>query len=182
MSSYPSVSSDRTVEAQALLDRVTAVFQRCGMPGGDARLLADSLVMADVRGVHSHGVLRVPEYVNKLTGGGVDPQGRPRVVEERGAAMVVDGANSMGQIACDFGMQQAVDRASHTGVAVAVVRGSNHCGAMFYFAMKALTRDMIGLAATNALPTMAPWAAVTRSWVSIRWHRRSIRRAAAYRP
>jgi LDH2 family malate/lactate/ureidoglycolate dehydrogenase len=63
----------------------------------------------------------------------------------------------MGQIACDFAMREAMDRASRYAVCAAAVRGSNHCGALFYFAMQALTRGMIGIVATNALPTMAPW-------------------------
>jgi LDH2 family malate/lactate/ureidoglycolate dehydrogenase len=54
-------------------------------------------------------------------------------------------------------MHHALDRAAENGVAAVAVRGSNHCGALFYFAMKALQRNMIGLVTTNALPTMAPW-------------------------
>jgi LDH2 family malate/lactate/ureidoglycolate dehydrogenase len=113
--------------------------------------------MADVRGVHSHGVMRVPEYVRKLRYDGVNPTGTPRVVRDAGAALVIDGDNAMGQIACHFAMSRAIERGRSTGVALAAVRGSNHCGALFYFAMMALPADMIGLMSTNALPTMAPW-------------------------
>lgn len=157
MSYYPSVETDTFVDFAALLDRVTAIFERCGMPDADAHLLADSLVVADVRGVHSHGVLRVPEYVKKLTVNGVNPRGTPRVVSGRGAVCVVNGDNAMGQVACDFAMCEAIARAAQSGIGAAAVRGSNHCGALFYFARKALARDMIGVVATNALPTMAPW-------------------------
>ena len=76
--------------------------------------LADSLVHADLRGVHSHGVLRVPEYVKKLTVGGVDPRGRPSVVRDGGACLVVDGGNSMGQIGAQFAMGQVIERAATT--------------------------------------------------------------------
>lgn len=68
----------------------------------------------------------------------------------------------MGQIGCAFAMRRAIERAQETGVAVAAVRGSNHCGAMAYFAMMPLPSDMVGLAATNALPTMAPWGGCER--------------------
>lgn len=63
----------------------------------------------DRRGVHSHGVLPVPEYVRKLTHG-VDPQGRPAVVQDAGACLVVDGGNSMGQISAHFAMSQVIER------------------------------------------------------------------------
>src|SRR5437879_1696724 len=106
MSNYPAGATDSAVAADILLGRVESIFERCGMSLEDARLLADSLVTADVRGVHSHGVLRIPEYVKKLTSEGVDPRGRPRIVSERQAAMVVDGGNAKGQVACDFAMRQ----------------------------------------------------------------------------
>jgi LDH2 family malate/lactate/ureidoglycolate dehydrogenase len=127
------------------------------MSPGDAALLADSLVAADLRGIHSHGLLRVPEYVEKLLRGGVDPKGRPFVVSDRAAALVIDGGNSMGQIGSYFAMRAAIDRARTLNVAVAAVRGSNHCGAMFYYAIQAMREGMIGIATTTALPTMAPW-------------------------
>jgi LDH2 family malate/lactate/ureidoglycolate dehydrogenase len=123
----------------------------------DADLLADALAVADLRGVHSHGTLRVPDYAKKLLDEGVNPQGRPQIVSTRAGALVVDGGNSMGQIAAAFGMRAAMDKAKETALAMAAVRGSNHCGAMAYYAMMALAEDMIGIAATNALPTMAPW-------------------------
>ena len=162
MSAYPSSEHERRISDQALLSVVATVFERCGMSPGDAALLADSLVAADLRGVHSHGVLRVPEYVQKLREGGVDPRGQPAIVSDVGAALVVDGGNSMGQIGASFAVRSAVERARTTGLAAAAVRGSNHCGAMSYFAMMALPADMIGLATTNALPTMAPWDGVDK--------------------
>lgn len=145
------------MDPDTLLEQVQAIFERCGMMQEDARILADSLVLADLRGIHSHGVMRVPEYVEKLTRGGVDPCGKPIAVRDSGAVMVIDGDNSMGQIACRFAMTQVLQRAASHGVAAAAVRGSNHCGALFSFAEMALAQDMIGVATTNALPTMAPW-------------------------
>ena len=79
-----------------------------------------------------------------------------------GHALVVDGGNSMGQIGAAFAMGQAIERARTHQVALAAVRGSNHCGAMAYYPMLALSEDMIGVAATNALPTMAPWGGVEK--------------------
>src|SRR6185312_6419228 len=79
-----------------------------------------------------------------------------------GACLVVDGGNSMGQIGAHFAMERVIERAQDTGIAAAAIRGSNHCGAMAYFASQALGHDMIGLATTNALPTMAPWGGAQR--------------------
>ncbi|MCC7366844.1 MAG: Ldh family oxidoreductase [Chloroflexi bacterium] len=162
MTGYPSAEGDQRVGPGSLLAVVAAVFAACGMAEDDAGLLADSLVQADLRGVHSHGVLRVPEYVKKLRHDGVDPCGRPAVVRDAGAALVVDGRNSIGQIGSAFAMRAAIERARTTGVAAAAVRGSNHCGAMAYYALMAAEAGMIGLATTNALPTMAAWGGLDK--------------------
>jgi len=158
MSAYPGVEHERRIAPQDLLTQVQHIFEHQGrLSPQDAERVADSLVAADRRGVHSHGVLRVPEYVAKLQHGGVDPLARPAIVKDNQAALVVDANNSMGQIAAHYAMTQAIQRARQVNVAIAAVRGSNHCGALFYYAMQALPEDMIGIAFTNALPTMAPW-------------------------
>src|SRR5688500_18515233 len=153
MAEYPGVESERRFPHEALYGLVRRVFERCGMTEADAGVVADQLVKADLRGIHSHGVMRVPLYVGKLTEGWVDPRGRPRVGKDAGAALVVDGGNSMGQVAGAFAMRQAIERARTTNVAVAAVGHSNPCGAMEYFVRMAVEADMIGIATTNALPT-----------------------------
>jgi LDH2 family malate/lactate/ureidoglycolate dehydrogenase len=162
MSSYPGSELERRVPASRLQSVVGDIFERCGLSVADADLVAETLVVADLQGVHSHGVLRVPEYVHHLRERGVNPAGRPRIARDSGAALVIDGHNSMGQVGATFAMRAAIERARGTGVAVAAVRGSNHCGAMAYFARLALAEDMIGIAATNALPTMAPWGSIDK--------------------
>ncbi len=122
MSYYPGTETERRVSAAALETLAGKIFERCGMSSDDARLVANSLAWADLRGIHSHGVLRVPEYAEKLLAKSVDPQGRPRVVKDSAAALVIDGGNSMGQIGSVFAMRQALDRARATNVAVAAVR------------------------------------------------------------
>ena len=161
MSAYPATEKEERISYDSLRSLVAAIFTRCGMSERDAGLLARTLAHTDLRGVHSHGVLRVPEYVRKLQGQ-VNPKGRPRLVKDSAAALVIDGDNAMGQIGAHFAMEKAIERARTTNVAIATVRGSNHCGAMAYYAMQALPHHMIGWAATNALPTMAPWGGIDK--------------------
>ena len=157
MAVYPTSDTDRRVSAADLQKAVTTIFVACGMSEADAGLLSQTLVHDDLRGVHSHGTLRVPDYVKKLTADGVDPRGRPHIVSDSGAAIVVDAGNAMGQIAGTFAMRAAIDKARTLGLAFAAVRGSNHCGAMDWYTLMATRAGMVGLAGTNALPTMAPW-------------------------
>ena len=162
MAIYPKSDTDRRVPRAKLKQVVTEIFVRCRMSEDDADLLAETLVHADLRGIHSHGVLRVPEYVKKLMTGGVNPTGRPCVASIHGGAIVVDAGNSMGQIGGTYAMREAIKTARSTGVAFAAVRDSNHCGAMEWYTLLAAQENMIGVAGTNALPTMAPWGGLDR--------------------
>ena len=176
MTAYPGSENERRVSHDALGTAAANIFAACGMSAEDAAILGTSLADADLHGVHSHGVMRVPDYAGRLSPppeagtrsevagvrGGVNPRGRPRIRRERGAALVVDGDNAMGQIAGHFAMRSAIERARDTGVAFAAVGNSNHCGAMFPYVQMAVADGMIGLAATNALPTMAPWGGADR--------------------
>ena len=157
MAVYPKAETDRRIAAADLLDLAARIFAACGMGEADARLLAETLVHSDRRGVHSHGVLRIPDYVGKLTREGVDPRGVPRVVSEAGGAIRIDGGNTMGQIGGTFAMDRAISVAKDGArVAFAALGNSNHCGAMDWYTLRASRAGMIGLAGTNALPTMAP--------------------------
>jgi LDH2 family malate/lactate/ureidoglycolate dehydrogenase len=162
MAEYPGSENERRIPPDVLRGAVAAIFRACGMQPADVDILSGALVAADQRGIHSHGTLRVPDYVHKLTDGGVDPRGRPAVATDAGAALVIDANNAMGQIAAAFAMRAAIERARTTQVALAAVGHSNHCGAMDHWAMMALPHDMIGLATTNALPTMAPWGGIDK--------------------
>jgi len=154
---YPGSENDRRIERDVLERVVQDAFAGCGMSQEDAERVTDSLVHADMRGIHSHGVMRVPTYANSMLGGGIDPKGRPTVARDSGAAIVVDGGNAMGQVATTFAMKEAITRARDVGVCAAAIGSSNHCGAMDYYALMAAEADMIGYATTNALPTMAPF-------------------------
>jgi LDH2 family malate/lactate/ureidoglycolate dehydrogenase len=176
MSVYPGSENERRFAFDALCQATSEIFVACGMSDEDAQLLGTSLAHADLHGVHSHGVMRVPDYVGRMSApkkpgdrssiagvlGGVNPCGVPRLTRDRGAALVVDGDNSMGQIGGMFAMQSAIERAKTTGVAFAAVGNSNHCGALFWFVQHAIEAGMIGIASTNALPTMAPWGGIDR--------------------
>ncbi len=157
MANYPGTEKETRVPLALLVTAIQEIFQAAGLTADAAKTVAESLTDADLRGIHSHGVLRVPDYVQKLLDEGVDPRGTPRLISDKGAALVVDGGNNLGQIAMRFAMEHAIARAKEVNVAFAAVGGSNHAGTMDYYVRMALPHDMIGIAGTNALPTMAPW-------------------------
>ena len=162
MALYPEAPDDRRFAAADLVRVSTSIFRAAGMNATDAGIIAASLVAADRRGIHSHGLLRTEDYIKKLLDDGVDPCARPSVTSRKGGAIRIDGANAMGQIAGEFAMRTAIDAARETGVAFAAVGASNHCGALDFYTLMAADAGMIGIAGTNALPTMAPWGGLEK--------------------
>ena len=161
MSASDQAATEVVVQAVDLEPYVASIFAGAGMSDEDAATMGAILVEADLRGVHTHGVGFVPLYVERLLDPeGIDPRGRPEVVRSDGGTAVVDAHNAMGHIAARFAMGAAIDAARETSIAAVAVRGSNHCGAMAYYPMLALEHDMIGVATSNALPSMAPWGAI----------------------
>ena len=152
----------RIVRPERLHALVRDVFVKCALPQDDAAFVAETLVEADLRGVRSHGVMRVPGYIRGLQTGGINPRPNIRVVVDAGPNAVVDGDGGMGQVSAAAAMRLAVDRAVEGGVGIVGLRNGRHCGAMAYWAMMALPAGCIGFAATNAGLNMAPWGGKDR--------------------
>ena len=152
-----------TVTAEALRAFAAGLLAACGVPGGDAATAAGILVEADLRGVHSHGVLGLLVYTKRLRAGGIALRASVTPVKEHRAALLLDGGNGLGQVVGAAAMGHAIARARETGVALVGVRNSNHLGMNGAYAMMALPHDMIGFV-TNAGSgnLLAPWGGVER--------------------
>jgi len=147
--------------ASHLREFARRVLETVGVPDEEAALFADILVEADCRGVHSHGLMRLPVYVGRIQGGAMAAKTVLRVVSESPGTLLLDGGNGPGHVACARAMDMAVDRARANGVGVVAIRNSNHNGTQAAYATRALSADMIGLCATLGGNVMAPWGGVT---------------------
>lgn len=143
----------------------SAVLEAVGVPGADADLVADSLVMADAWGHQSHGLLRLPWYVKRIRSGVLDPTSRSEIVTDIGAVAVVDGQHGLGQVIAARAMRDVVTKAQAHGIAAIGVRNSNHFGTAAYFTRMAPAEGCIGILATNGSPAMAPWGGQERKTV-----------------
>ena len=143
--------------AEELRDFMVRVMLKAGAGLDDARIVADVLLAADMRGVESHGIIRLfSYYAHRLQKGLVNPDARLEVVSESAASVVFDASNGLGHPASYRAMERCIQKAREAGVAVATVRNSNHYGIAGYYAMMALPHDMIGLSFTNAGSLVAP--------------------------
>jgi LDH2 family malate/lactate/ureidoglycolate dehydrogenase len=151
------VSSARPVSPQRLLDFATAIYASAGVPAADARLVADTLVQADLWGHQSHGVLRLPWYLARLRAGVCTAVAAPKLIVDAGAIAVIDGGDAMGQVLTHYAMSEAIRRAKTHGIAAVALRNSNHFGTALYYTLAAARAGCIAFLSTNASPAMAPW-------------------------
>ena len=159
MSAENSVWRVSTDELNAF---VASIMVRVGMAPGGAAIVADNLVAADLAGMHSHGVMRVPWYVSGLQKGAVNPRPTLRRTSQRRYAGALDGDNGMGQVIAVRGMEWALEMTHNEGIGMVGVQHSNHFGAAAHFARMAAIEGYIGAAMTNGYPNMAAWGGTQR--------------------
>src|SRR5918996_3262150 len=154
-----NASSDNRVDHQKLKRFVGSAFEKLGVPKDDAEIAATVLVMADLRGVDTHGVLRFSPttwYVKWLREGSMTPTPNIHVVTENGSTALMDGDAGMGMVIGHRAMELAIQKGKSSGVGMVGVRNSRHFGMSAYYAMQALPHDMIGIAMTNASRQVVP--------------------------
>ncbi len=156
MATVPPESQQSRIGEKELTHFCEQVFVKLGVPQADARVTSEVLVVADLRGIESHGVARVPRYVNGLREGFMKPTYQGKIVKETRATALIDGGESLGQVTGRKGMELAIRKARETAIGIVTVRNSNHFGIAGYYAMMALDYDLIGMCMTNAAPLVVP--------------------------
>ena len=137
----------------------TEVFVKVGMPREDAEIEAEVLVWANLRGVDSHGVLRIPSYLASVERGGMNPKPNIRVEKETPATLLIECDHAFGPVVTVFAMRRVIEKARQVGIGWALLRNTTHQGAMAYYALMAAEHDMAGIALVCSPPNMAPYGA-----------------------
>jgi LDH2 family malate/lactate/ureidoglycolate dehydrogenase len=140
----------------ALTEFVATALAKLGVPQEDARVTAEVLVSADLRGIDSHGVARARRYVEGLRDGVMNPRPEIKVAQETPVTALLDGGAGLGQVVGVRAMKLAMEKAQQIGAGFVAVRNSNHYGIAGYYSMMALEKDLIGISMTNAAPLVVP--------------------------
>jgi L-2-hydroxycarboxylate dehydrogenase (NAD+) len=147
---------------QQLFDTTKKIFIKIGCSEKDATVVADVLLAAELRGIESHGMLRIADYYNLWKNKRINVSPTVSIVHETPSTAVVDGDSGLGMVVGKKAMQIAMDKAKAVGTGWVSVRNSNHFGIAGYYAMMALKNDMIGITMTNANPLVAPTFSIDR--------------------
>jgi len=148
-------------ESEILKEFCINILMKAGVKTKDADIIAETLICADLRGVKSHGIVRLSTYVEKIEKGIVSLGANMEFERNSGAIALLDAKNSIGQVAGFKAMNTAIDMARIYGIGLVGVKNSNHFGIASYYSMLALKEEMIGVVITNSSPAIAPYGSNT---------------------
>jgi LDH2 family malate/lactate/ureidoglycolate dehydrogenase len=143
------MTSSIRIKDTVVREFIAGLFQRLSVPQNDAWIAADVLVRADLRGVESHGVNNLWQYVDPLREGTLNATPQIETVRESPVVSLVDGDGGMGLVVGVRAMELCIAKAREYGMAAVTVRRSRHYGIASYYAMMCLEHDMIGVSMTN---------------------------------
>ncbi len=141
---------------ETLLSFMRDVFIGCGVPAPEAAICAEVLITSDRRGIESHGIGRMKMYFDRIKKGIQLPTTNFEIVRETPTTAVIDGHHGMGQVIGVKSMELAISKAKQYGMGAVAVRNSTHFGIAGYYPLMAVKAGMIGMAFTNARPSIAP--------------------------
>jgi (2R)-3-sulfolactate dehydrogenase (NADP+) len=133
------------------------LLRAAGVGDSEAAETADALLFAETWGIPSHGLIRLPWYLRRLSAGGIDPRARMREVRAHGATVAFDGEAGLGHWQAWRAAHAASDLARQHGVGVASVANSNHCGSLGVYVLPMLRAGFVGLVFSNGPAVMPPW-------------------------
>lgn len=146
-------------ELQAL---VGEALGRAGLAPASVPFVAAVVAAAERDGVRSHGLLRLPGYINTLKVGWADGAAEPRIVEEADALLVVDAHNGFAQVALAAGRARLVEMAVTSGVATLLIRDSHHFAALWTDIEDLCAEGFVALTCANSKKRMAAWGGRAR--------------------
>lgn len=145
------------VTEEALTKLITDKLNSAGLSKEHAEGVADVLVHADLRGVHSHGAMRVDYYAERIAKGGINTNPNFNFEKTGPSSAIFHGDNGVGHVAAKRAMDHAIEMAKDSGIAVVGVREISHSGALSYYVQQAAREDLIGLSVVQSDPMVVPF-------------------------
>lgn len=146
-----------TLTVGRAIARAQELLIETGMKGEDAHISARCIVASDRWGIGSHGLMRLPFYLERLKAGGINPRAELKVVTDLPSLMVFDGEDGLGHWQVQRAAEIASERAMKNGIAAVGVGRSSHCGALGIYVWPMINRGLVGIAFSTGPAVMPPW-------------------------
>ncbi|KAI1257439.1 hypothetical protein MGN70_000479 [Eutypa lata] len=155
MADDPSTDDSKVyVDASSAQRFIEGVLAGNGVPAANATIVARCLVAADLRGVDTHGINRIPSYMARVRQGVLDAAATPELKKITPVVAQVDGKNGFGFLAAHLGMAAAIDMAREFGIGMVSVKHSNHFGMAAWVCQEAVDAGLMSLVFTNSSPAL----------------------------
>ena len=150
-------NNSQKINSENLRKNVEEIFQIMGENLTDSKIAADALILADLRGVESHGIsnmLRI--YIEGYRNEEIKPQAKLSTIKDNHATCSVDGDRGLGIITTPKAMDIAIAKAKTYGISMVTIKNSRHLGMASYHAIQAMKHKMIGMCVTSCPPQVLP--------------------------
>ena len=144
------------INAKTLQNFMRDVFTGLNVPKEDAEIIAEVLITSDLRGIDTHGIQRCKMYYDRIKQGIYEVKTKIDIIKDEQATALWDGNCGMGHVIAYKAMKTAIEKAKKYGLGAVAVRNSTHFGIAGYYSLMAIREGMIGLAVTNARPSIPP--------------------------
>lgn len=139
------------------IERATELLISVGMDPQKAAVSANAIVASDRWGIGSHGLMRLPFYLERLKAGGINPKAELKKVTDLPGLVVFDGEDGLGHWQLQEAAQLATERAKVNGIAAVGVGRSSHCGALGIYVWPMIDQGLVGIAFSTGPAVMPPW-------------------------
>ena len=139
---------------------ITTIFIKHKLNKNHASICAEALVNAELVGAPSHGLSRLKMYCDRINKKVINPKPKFKIKQISQSITQIDAKNSIGFVAADIGIKKAIASAKKTGIGLVGIKNSGHYGLSGYYVEKAVKKNLIAFAFTNAPPAIAPHGAL----------------------
>lgn len=132
-------------------------LKSAGIDNNQAEIITEVLLYSDVRGVHSHGVLRVEHYINRVKSKGINLSSKFNIEVLKPSFASMDADGGFGHVAAKYAMEWAIKTANEQGIALIGIKNNSHCGALGYYNKMAIDDKKVSLIMVNTDPCVIPF-------------------------
>ena len=148
------------LKTNILKKEIIYIFKKFGLSNNHALISANALINAELVGAYGHGLSRLKMYCDRINKKVINPKPKIRIKKISPSISHVDANNSIGFVAADTAIKQAIHNAKKTGIGMVAVKNSGHYGLSGYYAEQAVKQNLITMVYTNAPPAVAPHGAL----------------------
>lgn len=147
------------VNGKKLNQIIIKILKKNGLNTNHATICSKALINAELVGAHSHGLSRLKMYCDRIQKKVINPKPKIKIKKISQSISKIDANNSIGFVAADIGIKQAIKNAKKTGIGLVGIKNSGHYGLSGYYAEQAVKKNLIVFCFTNAPPAIAPHGA-----------------------